>query len=118
MAVDAGMRAGSGLAGRDPQQLLRAFERTADAVVTRLDDCKRRNPDPRVRFHPELPWGLFSADERVRVHTAWVAATSSGVWEVTQAIVAASRGQMKDGAQVLDWLGEPELANRARSVGV
>ncbi|SKZ04033.1 Uncharacterised protein [Mycobacteroides abscessus subsp. bolletii] len=101
--------------GRDPQQLLRAFESAAQAVVTLLDDCKRGNPDPRVRLHPELPWGLFTADERARVHTAWVAATRSGAWEVTRAIVAAAHGQMKDGASVLDWLGEPKLAERARS---
>ncbi|TEA09186.1 hypothetical protein [Mycobacteroides salmoniphilum] len=99
--------------GRD-QQLLQAFTSSAEAAVMLLDDCKHRSPDPRVRFHPELPEWQFTAAERARVHAAWVTATAAGGWEVTRAIKAAARGQMKAGAQVLEWLGESELASRAR----
>lgn len=93
---------------------MREFARTVEAVLGVLEEVKRRHPDPRVRLHPELSHDVFTAEERARVHRAWTEATA-GDWDMIPAMGNAAEGSLPAGAQVLDWLGEVELAARARA---
>lgn len=76
-------------------------------------EYKERHPDPRCRYYPDLPTEMFSALELSRISAAWDRHTA-GAWELTVAIRKAAAGDFSAMTQVLELLGEPEMARRVQ----
>lgn len=99
-------------AARDSYDLVEA-EAHARWVAESLADIayKERHPDPRRRYHPDLPTEMFSALELSRICAAWDRHTA-GAWELTPQIGKAAAGDFSAMSEVLELVGEPEMARR------